>query len=191
MHPAPRRHRAKRRRIGIDHRVIGLSAPGPSACRGPWRNSGPTGSPSARPRMPSMSLRNFSRKPRALLGGVSRPSRKACTKTGRPRSRQHLDQRRHVILMRMHAAGRQQSHQMHGALAGFGLGDQVAQRRPRRPASRPRSPHRCAADPAPPPGRSRYSCARLRNCPSGPAAGPPRGPRSAAAHAGNRASMRV
>ena len=117
--PSRLRHRPARHRP---------SPRGPSACRGPWRNSGRRSCAMRTCFRPSIALRSRARKPRALLGGVSRPSRKAWTRTGMPAASSSLRQRRHVILMRMHAARRQQAHQMRGAAALLELGDEVGER---------------------------------------------------------------
>ena len=64
----------------------------------------------------------------AERGGVSRPSVNACSTVGTPACVSSLGQRDGVILVRMHAAGRQQAHQMAGAAGLPQPGDQVAHR---------------------------------------------------------------
>ena len=105
-----------------------LSRRGPSACRGPWRNSGRTrvaivtdGGSAASSRLRSSA---------ADCGGVSRPSVKRMHQrpARRPRSR-IFGQRRGMILMRMHAARRDQAEQMAGAAARFELLDEIDERR--------------------------------------------------------------
>ena len=87
----------------------------PSACRGPSRSSGRRrwrSAPTAAAR-PTSRLRSSP----ADCGGVSRPSVKACTTRRHAGVGEDLRQRHGVVLMRMHAARRDQAHQVAGAAA--------------------------------------------------------------------------
>ena len=147
------------------------SRPGPSACRGPSRNSARRPWRCGRRRGRRYRPRTAGDSRSRDLGGVSRPSRKAWTATGSPASARIAASAAMWCWCEWTPPGDRRPMHMRRAAARLQLGDEILERRHARRACRRRSPRRCAADPASRRGRRRYWCGRPRNCPSARRAG--------------------
>ena len=127
---------------------------------------------------------------RAMSSGAGARRRVAAVGEGMQHRRdagrvQRLRQRHGVLLVRMHAAGRNQAEQVAGAVRCLQFVDQIGQRaalgdRCRPPIASPIRTSSCS-----PRGRRRCSCARPRSCPSVRRAGRHRGRRYAGSACGH------